>query len=326
MTYCLLFTSLALLSGGAADCSVNPETIVGIRNERITGSLAVAESETRRLLACQDLEDNYRLELRIELTKILDRVGLHYNTRPVVESLEILRQAGATVDAGDNAGQAAIELAMAEYFYRAEMSEREFPSATEHGRRAQVLFRELDDPVGETDAVHRLGLIELQKANHQEARKLFDRSLELSREGPYRPIFLSDYHRHVGFIDRAEGDHEAAIQHFEMSLKYRNEAGSRDYGLFARTMLGTALIDDGRPAEARAYLEQALEIAYDLPSPVGELRATYALGNLHEALGEKNEALRRYRRADELATKLGVATVQRAARDGVLRLTATSPG
>ena len=326
MIYCLLFASLLLLSEGAADCSVNPETIVGIRNERITGSLAVAESEARRLLAYPDLEDNYLLELRIELAKILDRVGLHHNTRPVVESLEILKQAEAIVDAGDTVGQAAIELAMAEYFYRAEMSEREFPTAAEHGRRAQVLFRELDDPVGETDAVHRLGLIELQKGNLQEARKLFDRSLELSREGPYRPIFLSDYHRHVGFVDRAEGDHKAAIQHFEMSLEYRNEAGSRDYGLFARTMLGTALIDDGRPAEARAYLDQALEIAHDLPSPMGELRATDALGKLYEALGEKSEALRRYHRADELATKLGVESIQKAARDGVTRLTGTNPG
>ncbi len=91
-------------------------------------------------------------------------------------------------------------------------------------------------------------------------------------------------------------------------------------------MPGTALIDDGRPAEARAYVEQALEIAHDLPSPVGELRATYALGKLHEALGETHEAIRRYRRADELATELEVASIQKAARDGLMRLTATSPG
>lgn len=322
----LLFASLALLSEGADGCAVNPESIAQIRNERITGSLTVAETEARRLLACPNLEGNHRISLQIELAKILDRVGLHFNTRPVVESLEILRQAEALAAADDPGGRAAIELAMAEYFYRAEMREREFANATDHGRRAQILFRKLDDPVGETDAVHRLGLIELQKSNLQEARELFDRSLELSREGPQRSIFLSDYHRHVGFVDRAEGDLKAAIRHFEVSLEYRNQAGSKDYGLFARTMLGTALIEDGRPAAARAYLEQALEIAHDLPSPVGELRATYTLAKLHEALGETHEAIRRYRRADEMATELGVASIQEAARDGVTRLTVTGPG
>jgi tetratricopeptide (TPR) repeat protein len=179
--------------------------------------------------------------------------------------------------------------------------------------------------VGETDAVHRLGLIELQKRNLERARELFDRSLELSREGPYRPIFLSDYHRHVGFVDRLSQDWPAAIAHFEKSLAYRNEAGSRDYGLFARTMLGSALTDGGRAGEAGPYLEEALHIAGEIPSPVGELRATYYLGEMYEALEQPSEALRAYRRADELATELGVASFQRAAREGVSRLTTSLP-
>ena len=326
MIHYLVFASLAFLVAGSPDCTVTPKTIAEIRNERITGSLAVAESEARQLLECPDLKGGHRLALQIELAKTLDRVGLHHNTRPVVESLEILRKAEAGVGANDTAAQAAIELALAEYFYRSEMSERQFTTAFEHARRAQRLFRELDDSVGETDAVHRLGLIELQKGNFQEARELFDLSLELSRDGPHRPIFLSDYHRHIGFVDRAAGDHVEAIRHFERSLEYRNEAGSKDYGLFARTMLGIALIDADRPAEAKPYLVQAVEIAHALSSPVGELRATYALGKLHEALGDVPEALRSYREADELATELGVASIQKAAQDGVARLTVTNRG
>lgn len=91
-------------------------------------------------------------------------------------------------------------------------------------------------------------------------------------------------------------------------------------------MLATALIEDGRAKEARVYLEQAVEIARALPSPVGEMRALYALGRMHEALGEISEALKNYRRAGELATELGVASIQEAARDGVMRTTVKSPG
>jgi tetratricopeptide (TPR) repeat protein len=321
MTLWLLLVVLALPAESAADCGVGPEVVAQIRDERITGSLGSAEAEARRLLECPDLEADDRRSLQLELFRILDRIGLHNNTRPVEEALEFLRQAEGEADADDTAAQASIALALAEYFYRAGLSQREFTDATQHALRARDLFRVLEDPVGEADAVHRLGLIELQQGNIQQARELFDRSLGLSEKGPYRAIFLSDYHRHVGFLDRIGEDWPAAIAHFERSLAYRNEAGSRDYGLFARTMLGSALVDGGRAAEARPYLEEALRIAREIPSPVGELRATYYLGEMHEALGEPSEALAAYRRADELATALGVAGFQRAARDGVQRLT-----
>ena len=79
-----------------------------------------------------------------------------------------------------------------------------------------------------------------------------------------------------------------------------------------------------RPAsgatEARPHLDEALEIAGDLPSPVGALRATYALGKMHEALGDEAEARRSYRRARELAVDLGAAGLETAAREGLGRL------
>jgi tetratricopeptide (TPR) repeat protein len=325
MTLSLTLVSLVLAVAVGADCRIGGDSVAQIRNERITGSLVTAEAEARRLLECPHLEAEHRLSLQLELAKILDRVGLHHNTRPVAEALELLRRAKAEADPDDTAAQASIALALAEYFYRAEMHDREFTVATEHALRARDLFEESNDPVGETDAVHRLGLIELQKHNLEQARELFDRSLELSGKGPYRPIFLSDYHRHVGFVDRLTEDWPAAIAHFEKSLAYRNEAGSKDYGLFALTMLGSTLTDGGRAAEARPYLEEALLIAHEIPSPVGELRATHYLGEMHEALGQHPEALRAYRRADQLATELGVASFQRAARESVSRLTPPPP-
>jgi tetratricopeptide (TPR) repeat protein len=321
MTPWLFVVSLLLTVEGAVDCRTGPDDIARIRDERVSGSLLAAETEARRLLECPHLDSDSRLAVRLELAKILDRLGLHHNTRPVAEALELLQQAEAEADPNDTNAQARVALALAEYYYRAEIGERGFTAATEHALRARDLFAELGDPVGETDAVHRLGLIELQKHNLDRSRELFDRSLELSEKGPYRPIFLSDYHRHVGFVDRLSEDWPAAIAHFEKSLAYRNEAGSRDYGLFARTMLGSALTDGGRAAEAGPYLEEALLIAHEIPSPVGELRATYYLGEMHEALGRPSEALRAYRRADQLATELGVVSFQEAARESVSRLT-----
>ena len=41
---------------------------------------------------------------------------------------------------------------------------------------------------------------------------------------------------------------------------------------------------------------------------------------MHEALGEASEARRAFRRADELATELGVESFQKAAREALRRL------
>ena len=172
--------------------------------------------------------------------------------------------------------------------------------------------------------LHRLGLVALQKRELGPARELFDRSLELARRGPRSPIFLSGYHRHVGFVDMLEGDQARAISHFEKSLALRDEAGSRDYGLFARTMLGSELVDGGRAEEARAVLEEAVAFAREIPSPVGELRATWGFAKMHEALGERDEARRAYARAEESARRLGVEGIREAAAEALDRLEARS--
>jgi len=299
---------------------VQTQAVARVRAERITGSLVTAESEARRLLECPDLSADQRLALQLELAKTLDRIGLHTNTRPVTEALQILRQAEASLRAGNKAAEARVSLALAQYFYRAEMRERQFTTAIQYAVRADELFGELGDPAGSTDAVHLLGLIELQRHNLLEARELFDRSLETSRNAPPRLIFLSDYHRHVGIIDLWSNDRSTAIAHFGQSLAYRDAAGSRDYALFARTLLGSTLIDDNRALEAGPYLNQALVIARELPSPVGELRATYSLAEMYEAAGSSSEAMELFGRANELATELGVENLQKAAQDGLMRL------
>lgn len=328
MTGWVLVVCVAAAGSGGTGCDVDAATVARVTEERVTGSLVTAEAEARRLLECPDLAPADRLALQLELARILDRFGLHHNTRPVAEALEILQAAESEAAPDDAGAQSKVLLALAESYYRAEMGDREFPTATDYAVRAEALCRELRDPVCETDAVHRLGLIALQQRRLDEARRLFDRSLGLSQDGPERLIFLSDYHRHIGFVDMLEDDLPTAIEHFERSLKYRDEAGSRDYGLFARTMLASALIAGGRAAEARPSLEQAMEIARDLPSPVGELRAMYNLGTMHEALKAYPDALRWYRQAVTLADDLGVLSIGQSARDGeqrVLEMTADQP-
>lgn len=63
----------------------------------------------------------------------------------------------------------------------------------------------------------------------------------------------------------------------------------------------------------------ALVTARRLPSPVGEMRVSYTLGKMHEAMGSPPEALEHCRRAHELATEFGVASHRKAAAERMLR-------
>ena len=200
------------------------------------------------------------------------------------------------------------------------MSERLFTRARRSAERAKTLFETLNDPLGLTDAVHLIGLIELQQGRLDKARELFDRSLVISRDAPERLIFLSDYHRHVAIIYLKSDSFSTALEELEKSLAFRDAACSRDYGLFARTFLGSVLIENSRPEEAQPYLEEALRFALALPSPVGELRATFDLGQMYEARGLTSRAIEKYRRAVEIAAGLGSDNYQSAAREALERL------
>jgi tetratricopeptide (TPR) repeat protein len=312
-----LLIALLVSTPGAGVCVEPARAVDEIRDERVRGSLVAAESRARELLDCGSLDPADELEARIELARILDRQGLHRNTRPVSEALAVLREAESKLNPEDERGQATLQLALAAYFYRAEMEGRRFDLATRHAGTAMESFRVAQDVDGEVDAVHLLGLIALQQGDLKEARDRFDQSLERSRAVPERLIFLSDYHRHVALVELRSGERSPAIDHLRESLALRDRAGSRDYGLFARTLLGSVLADGGELAEAGALLEEALEFARDLPSPVGEMRAAYLLGRVHELSGRIPEAKAAYQRALELAVELSSEGMRNAADESL---------
>lgn len=311
---------ILISTAGADVCEASPGLLAEIRDERVRGSLVVAESRARELLECAELDPAEALDVRIELARILDRQGLHRNTRPVQEALAVLREAESKANPDDGHGQAKVQLALAQYFYRAEMDERRFDLATRHAKTALDSFRELRAVDGEVDAVHLLGLIALQRGDLREARERFELSLERSLAAPERLIFLSDYHRHVALVELRSDERSSALGHLRQSLVLRDRAGSRDYGLFARTILASVLTDEGETEEARALLQEALELARALPSPVGEMRARYQLGRVDELSDRLPEAKAAYQRAVELATELGAERMRESVDESLRQL------
>ena len=304
----------------SAPCDAPDTAIERVAALRLAGELSDALALAERALACDDLTADTDVELWVEAARIHDRFGLHRNTRPVAAALDAIDAAAAVAGAGP-VSRALVELAYADYHYRAGIPEGEFARSRRHGEAAVRLYEQAGDLHGQADAVHKLGLMAMQEGDLAAARRLFDRSLELDRAGGARPWFCGEYERHVAMVDDRAGDLAAALPRYRRSLACRLEAGAIDASLFAAVSLGSALVRAGRPAAAAAPLAYAAELADRLDSTVGGMYADLALGRLHEALGELAAARAAFARALETAEAVGSGSAA-SARAALERLSA----
>lgn len=282
-----IFMSIVLIGTHAF---AEDDLLKEIGDLRLQGKLDDARRIAERELKAGAKDHQVVIELHLELARIRDRIGLHTNTRPVAAALEHIEAAQSLVDVPNLAGGAAVELALANYYYRAEMAGRKFPLATIHARQAIALFRQLADKSGEADAVHRLGLIKFQSGKMLEARKLFEESLTLDRAGANRVWFRGEYERHVGFVLQMSGSRAAAIPYFKRSLEARLEAGAIDASMFAALTLAESEIAHGDLSDAARNAEYALTVSEMISSPVGKARATDLIRRIKEREAETQDA------------------------------------
>jgi len=266
-----VFASLVLLACLApVHAHADADALDTIRDFRLQGQLQVAlDLATEQLVKA---DDEYAMALHLEMAKIHDRIGLHTNTRPVAAALRHIREAEALVGALDEHAEARVNLAYAEYYYRAEMADRDFEQATHYAGLALDGFRELEDAHGQADAVHRFGLINLQERELDEALGQFEESLRLDRLAGERPLLRADYERHVGFVYALREEYVAALPFFKRSLDFRQEAGATDPAMFAAISLASVLVELERDEEAVPNLEYAAAIAKDIDSAAGRSR------------------------------------------------------
>jgi tetratricopeptide (TPR) repeat protein len=296
------------------------DPLTRIRELRLRGDLVQARALAEERLAGDSLDVSDEVHLRLELARIHDRVGLHHQTRPVAAAIQQVDAAAAVIQGPSPRLEAAIDLARAEYLYRAGTGSSEFPGAAVHARRAVAAYQHLGDKHGEAESVHLLGLIHMQLGDLNEARILFDSSLALDQAAGERPVFLGEYERHIGFVDLFEGDTAAAIPHLERSLAFRRQAGAIDASLFAATSLAAALVNQGRTEEARPHVLYAMTVAAALDSPFGRAQLALVAARLHARAGEPDAARLSFETAVRLAESIGAQAIAREARTGISEL------
>ena len=169
------------------------------------------------------------------------------------QAIQLWRELGYQVGVGQalsNLGQV---------FYRM----GQYIEAEQSYHRALKLHRTIGDRVGEAAARHGLGKVERSLGNYPEAKRLFEEALTF-----YQTV--GDRHREAycmvdaGFLRQRQGDSEAALVYLEEAVALMRELNAPWWAFGeALTYYGWALLDAGRPEEARQRIIEAADIERD---------------------------------------------------------------
>jgi tetratricopeptide (TPR) repeat protein len=172
----------------------------------------------------------------------------------------------------------------------------QYGSATDHFRRALILFRATDDPAGQARVLGSLGNIDRRSgrlpaamAHHEQARRLFQRAGD--QAGEARAL------RNRGIAEVALGRDRDALDHFRRALELCSAAGDRTGEADALQSLGGAEARLGQVERGVEHLERAADLFQQLGNPAGRAWALHHLGKVHLGLGRPGRAAELHRAA-----------------------------
>jgi len=176
-------------------------------------------------------------------------------------------------------------------------------AAASYARRAIALIELTEDAAYAAGAHQLLAHIELDRGNAEEALAILERGLTLL-QGREDPVWLAKFQleeaRALIQLGRSDEAAEVAMEAAGVMAEANPSEGGRGYQLLAE-----AFEELGEPGRARELYELAVELLEKRPNRY--LVSVYArLGDLLEREGDKDEALRIFKRAAHVQARAGI--------------------
>jgi predicted ATPase len=150
----------------------------------------------------------------------------------------------------------------------------------------------------------RLARVTLTRGDPAQAQRLIDEGLEAA-EGARGPRHLASVSGHLGAVHRWLGELDRAADCFAAGATHAREAGDRLALASNLAGLGSAAALRGDVAEARAVLEECLELCSAMGWPSGRAMALHALGVAAWRAGDLASATAHLRASLALRQQLG---------------------
>ncbi|SMB88254.1 histidine kinase [Hymenobacter roseosalivarius DSM 11622] len=169
------------------------------------------------------------------------------------------------------------------YYYR---FRGEYKEALTYTRRAQRLFRQLDDRLNQISCLYNLGFVFYGQGDFTQAMSHSFEGLNLA-ESMKNQKWLTLMNSQLGLACVIVGEYAKARQYLESGLKLATKAGDKEGAAFCQSGLGRLAGAQGQWLEALRHFEEQMTLAHE----AGNERLV-TLGQLRGA--EMNERLGRY--------------------------------
>ena len=171
-----------------------------------------------------------------------------------------------------------------------------YVKAIQLANKALALFRTARNPIGVSDAHHRLAGLELERGEHRLAIQHANESLKIRRERS-DATRMADTLAILTSIYLRQTELARALESALEGLSAAERSGVPRTLAVAYTNLGLIYTQIGYPEVSQAYLDQALEKWIEAKDLAGEAGGHYVLGRNHLLTGNKAIARRHLERA-----------------------------
>jgi len=165
----------------------------------------------------------------------------------------------------------------------------EYQEALECFIRAEGLYREQGDRLGETSCLINLGLVLLYQGNTEHAQSYLSRALELAQVLENR-LQENQALINLGLAESLRGSYEHALAYVKSALAISREIGSSIGQEFALDSLGVISTALGNLTTAQEYHQEALRLSIELQDREGEAASRVNLGLLAAYQGTYEQA------------------------------------
>lgn len=165
----------------------------------------------------------------------------------------------------------------------------DFDAATALLERSLVLYRELDEPLGHTRALHFLGMTYQDCGKFDRGCGLFAEALTLARDIGAKSE-MADALNSLGNLALDDADVEHAEGYYQEAHRFYRELGNKAGSAAVLNNLGEVATAQGKHERAMAFLTEALALYRDVGESSGVAGTLHSLGVLATAQGQYGPA------------------------------------
>jgi tetratricopeptide (TPR) repeat protein len=152
--------------------------------------------------------------------------------------------------------------------------------------------------------IHHLGILAQRRGDYDEARRLYQRCLDIGERVGDQAGMADSYHQ-LGMLAQARADYDEAERQYQRSLDIDEQLGDQAGMADSYHQLGIVAYLRGDYDEARRLCQRSLGIKERFGDQAGMAASYSQLGLLAQGRGDYDEAQRQYRRSLDIDERVG---------------------